>query len=89
MLEANAATIVPCPLRTREMAEVLAAHFAEESEVASLVERLAPRTASRLLAELSALVAGAVDPGELSPALRWILPEIHEELGHRFPALVA
>jgi hypothetical protein len=84
MLDTNAPAIAPAPLRPTEMAQVLAALVAHEAEVAALVARLAPRTAEPILVELARL--GTSGAGEPSAALRWILPEIHDELGRRHAA---
>jgi hypothetical protein len=90
MLETNRSTIRPPPLGAAEMARVLAAVVAHGDEVAQLVALAAPRTAAALLAELAALGSGPLGhEEEASPALRWMLSEIHEELGLRFRAATA
>jgi hypothetical protein len=89
MLETNRSTIRPPPLGAEEMARVLAAVVAHGDEVAALVALAAPRTAAPLLAELAALGSGRLGDEEPSPALRWILSDIDEELGHRFRAAAA
>jgi hypothetical protein len=86
MLRTNEPTIAPAPLHAGEMAQVLAALVAHEAEVASLVARLAPRTAEPILSELARLGTGGAAPDEPSAAVRWILPEILEEVGRRHPA---
>jgi hypothetical protein len=86
MLETNRTTIRPTPLRADEMARVLAAVVVHADEVAALVAASAPKTAAALLAELAALGGGRLGHEDASPALRWILSEIHEELGSRFRA---
>ncbi len=88
MIEANA-TIHPPLLRAEEMAELLAAWVAESDEVAALVAALAPRNAGQMLEELERLAAGQVPHDRISHALRWILPEIHQELAGAYRAAVA
>jgi hypothetical protein len=85
MLEANA-TIHPPLLRPDEMAELLAALVAQGSDVAALVASLAPRNSAQILAELELLADGRLPHDGISHALRWILPEIHEELAGTFRA---
>jgi hypothetical protein len=90
MLQANAnATIHPPLLRAEEMAELLAALVAQEDVVAALVASLAPRNAAPMLEELELLAAGRVPHDRISHALRWILPEIHEELAGSWRAALA
>jgi hypothetical protein len=89
MLQTNRPTIRPPPLGAAEMARVLAAVVAHGDEVAELVALAAPRTAAPLLAELAALGSGPLGHAEASPALRWILSDIHEELGLRFRTAAA
>ncbi|HET8541542.1 MAG TPA: hypothetical protein VFL83_16820 [Anaeromyxobacter sp.] len=87
MLGRNAnATIHPPLLRPDEMAELLAALVADEARVAGLVAALAPRNAGAMLEELALLAAGQVPHDAISRALRWILPEIHEELAGAYRA---
>ncbi len=89
MLGTNAtATIHPRPLGPVEMAQVLAAVVALEADVAMLISLLAPRHTDGLIAELTRLATADGGSEELSPALRWLLPEIHEELGRYFRVLV-
>jgi hypothetical protein len=87
MMETNAAeAIQPAPLGATEMAQVLAALIAREDDVLALVVGIAPCSAIRIVEELGLLATGVLGQHELSPALRWILPEIHAELGRSFPA---
>jgi len=90
MLEANdgSATIHPPLLRPAEMAELLAALFEREADVVALVCSLARRNAGPILAELRLLAGGALAHDGISHALRWILPEIHHELGREFRAVL-
>ncbi len=88
MLQAST-TIHPPLLRPAEMAEVLAAVVAYEDGVAALVASLAPRNAGPLLDELARLGAGRLPHDRISHALRWILPEIHEELAGSYRAALA
>mgnify|MGYP003466646814 CR=1 FL=1 len=71
------------------MAEILAAIVQREADVTALVSSLAPRNAGPILVELRLLAAGVVAHDGISHALRWILPEIHEELGRDFQAAFA
>jgi hypothetical protein len=81
MLQANANVAIHPPLlRPDEMAELLAAIFAHEGDVAALVSALAPRNAGPILEELELLADGRLPHDGISHALRWILPEIHDEL---------
>lgn len=89
MLATEPLTIDPLPLRAREMAQVLAAIFAHEDEVVALVEELAPRTAARMLSELALLASGDLAADATSSALRWILLEIHDQVGRRFDPVLA
>ena len=88
MLETNA-TIHPPLLRPAEMAELLAAMVAQGSDVAALVAALAPRNAGAILDELERLGDGRIPHDGISHALRWILPEIHEELAGTYRAALA
>lgn len=88
MLQANTA-IHPPLLRTDEMAELLAALFAQEEDVATLVGALAPRNAGPILEELGLLADGRLPHDGISHALRWILPELHEQLAGDFRAALA
>ncbi len=85
MLQANTA-IHPPLLRPDEMAELLAALVAQEADVAALVGALAPRNAAPILEELGRLADGRVAHDAISHALRWILPELHEQLAGDFHA---
>ncbi len=71
--------IHPPLLRPSEMAELLAAVVVYEDDVAALVAVLAPRNARAILEELELLAEGRLPHERISHALRWILPEIHEE----------
>ena len=86
MLRTNEVTIAPAPLHAGEMAQVLAALVAHEAEVATLVARLAPRTAEPILSELARLGNGGAGLDAPSAAVRWLLPEILEEVGRRHRA---
>ncbi len=88
MLQANE-TIHPPLLRPAEMAELLVALVSRAADVAVLVTSLAPRNAGPILAELELLAAGGLPHDGISHALRWILPEIHHELGRAFHAALA
>ncbi len=88
MLEANT-TIHPPLLRPAEMAELLAAVVAREDDVAALVAALAPRNAGAILEELALLGEGRVSHDGISRALRWLLPEIHEEFAGTYRAALA
>ncbi len=88
MLQANG-TIHPPLLRPDEMAELLAALVAQEDDVAALVGSLAPRNAGAILDELDALASGRLPHEGISHALRWILPELHEQLAGDFRAALA
>ena len=88
MLRANT-TIHPPMLRPAEMAELLAAVVAHEAEVAALVAALAPRNACAILHELVQLGEGTLPHDGMSHALRWILPEIHQEFAGSYRAAVA
>jgi hypothetical protein len=88
MLQANA-TIHPPLLRPAEMAELLAALVVQEADVAALVGALAPRNAAPILDELARLAEGRVPHDAISHALRWILPELHEQLAGEFRAALA
>lgn len=85
MLDVNAA-IHPPLLRPAEMAELLAACATRAGDVAALVIALAPRNAGAILAELELLSDGRVPHDGISRALRWLLPELHEELAGAFRA---
>ncbi len=87
MLQAN--RIHPPLLRPGEMAELLAVLVGQEAEVAALVGALAPRNAGPILDELDDLTQGRVAPEAISHALRWILPELHEQLAGEFRAALA
>jgi hypothetical protein len=89
MLQANPATIHPPLLRPAEMAELLATFMARPVDVADLVVALAPRNAGAMLEELELLADGRLPHDAISHALRWILPEIHEELAGRYRAALA
>ncbi len=88
MLQANTA-IHPPLLRPDEMAELLAALLAAQDEVAALVGALAPRNAGPILEELGLLADGRLPHDGISHALRWILPELHEQLAGDFRAALA
>lgn len=88
MIEANE-RIHPPLLAPEEMAELLAALVAESDQVAALVTSLAPRNAGAMIEELEALASGQVPHDRISHALRWILPEIHEELAGSYRAALA
>lgn len=88
MLDVNAA-IRPPLLRPAEMAELLAACTTRAEDVAALVAALAPRNAGAILAELELLSEGRLPHDGVSRALRWILPELHEELAGAFRAAQA
>jgi ABC-type thiamine transport system ATPase subunit len=88
MLQANAA-IHPPLLRPEEMAELLAALVAQEQDVAALVGALAPRNAAAIVEELLRLADGRLAHDAVSHALRWILPELHEQLAGGFRAALA
>jgi hypothetical protein len=89
MIDTNAAAIHPAPLGAGEMAQVLAAVFAREEDVAALVAHLAGGSAQPILLELRLFTDGWITPEHVSPTLRWLLPEIHAELGTEFRALRA
>lgn len=89
MLDTNAATVAPELLGAKAMAQILAAILLLGPDVAAFVAGVAPGMADDLLAEIDGLVGGGVTLDELSPALRWILPEIHAEIGRRFCVAVA
>lgn len=88
MLQADAA-IHPPLLGPADMAELLAAFVARPAEVAALVGALAPRNAEAILAELELLADGRIAHDGISRALRWILPEIHEEIAGTYRAALA
>jgi hypothetical protein len=88
MIEANA-RIHPPLLAPEEMAELLAALVAESDQVAVLVTSLAPRNAGAMIAELDALASGRVPHDRISHALRWILPELHDQLAGSYRAALA
>ncbi len=88
MLHANTA-IQPPLLRADEMAELLAAIVAQGEDVASVVGALAPRNAGALLDELERLADGRLAHDGISHALRWLLPELHEQLAGDFRAALA
>ncbi len=88
MLQANTA-IQPPLLRPDEMAELLAALLAQADDVAALVGALAPRNAGPILEELGRLADGGLPHDGISHALRWILPEIHEEFAGACRAALA
>ncbi len=88
MLQANTA-IHPPLLRPGEMAELLAALVAQEADVAALVGALAPRNAGPILEELGLLADGRLPHDGISHALRWILPELHEQLAGDYRAALA
>jgi hypothetical protein len=79
MVQANT-TIHPPLLQAAEMAELLAAMVAQGDDVAALVTAIAPRNAGAILEELGLLGDGQIPHDRISHALRWILPELHEEL---------
>ncbi|HEX9048968.1 MAG TPA: hypothetical protein VF841_00375 [Anaeromyxobacter sp.] len=88
MLQTKTA-IHPPLLRPDEMAELLAALVAQEEDVAALVGALAPRNAAKILEELGRLMDGRLQHDGISHALRWILPELHEQLAGEFRAALA
>ncbi len=81
--------IHPPLLRPAEMAELLAAVVVYEGHVAALVAALAPRSARAMLEELELLAHGRLPHDRISHALRWILPEIHEEFAAACRAALA
>ncbi len=83
------AAIHPPLLRPDEMAELLAAIVAQQEDVAVLVGALAPRNARAILDELERLGDGRLAHDGISHALRWILPELHEQLAGEFRAALA
>ncbi len=88
MLQANT-TIHPPMLRPGEMAELLAAVVVHADAIAARVAVLAPRNAGALLDELALLGEGRLPHDRISHALRWILPEIHEEFAGSARAALA
>lgn len=86
MLATNRSRPTPDSLGTREVAELLAALVAARPALEAAVRTLAPRTADAVLAELDAIAGGALAPRDASAAVRWILPELHRELGRPFRA---
>ena len=88
MLQGNT-TIHPPLLGSAEMAELLAALVAQPEDVGLLVATLAPRNADAMLQELELLRDGHLPHDRISHALRWILPEIHEELAASWRAALA
>ncbi len=88
MRQANTALHPPL-LRPDEMAELLAALVAQEDDVVALVGALAPRNAGPILDELEQLADGRIAHDGISHALRWILPELHEQLAGDFRAALA
>lgn len=89
MIVVNAAVIQPARLDATEMAQILAAFLTCEEDVLALVVAIAPCSARRIVEELTLVSTGGLALDEMSSALRWILPEIHAELGSRYPALEA
>lgn len=81
--------LAPRRLTSRDMAQVLAAIVARRPEVADLVSELSPTHGAPLLEELDRLVRGDVAPDDASVVLRWVLPEIHAELGRDFAVVCA
>ncbi len=81
--------IHPPLLRPAEMAELLAAVVAQADDVAALVSALAPANARAILEELSLLGEDRLPHDRISHALRWILPEIHEEFARACRAALA
>ncbi len=88
MLQPNA-RIHPPLLRPAEMAELLAAVVVYGDDVAALVASLAPRNARAMLDELELLAQGRLPHERISHALRWLLPEIHEEFAGACRAALA
>ncbi len=88
MLQANGA-IHPPLLQAAEMAELLAAMVAQGDDVVALVTTLAPRNAGAILEELGLLRDGQIPHDGISHALRWILPELHQELAGTWRAALA
>jgi hypothetical protein len=88
MLQGNT-TIHPPMLRPAEMAELLAAVVVHADGIAALVAVLAPRNAGAILDELELLGEGRIPHDRISHALRWILPEIHEEFAGSYRAALA
>ncbi len=88
MLQANT-TIHPPLLQAAEMAELLAALVAQPDDVAALVTSLAPRNAGAMIEELELLRDGRLAHDGISHALRWILPELHDQLAGDFRAALA
>ena len=82
-------SLAPRRLTSRDMAQVLAASVVRPSEVAELVALLAPTRRAPLLDELDRLLRGDVAPDDASLVLRWVLPEIHAQLGRDFPVVSA
>ncbi len=88
MLQPNA-RIHPPLLRPAEMAELLAAVVVYGDDVKALVASLAPRNARAMLDELELLAQGRLPHERISHALRWLLPEIHEEFAGACRAALA
>ncbi len=59
-----------------EVARVLAAMVAQESEVKTLLQILEPFDAHRLFLELRRFANGKLALRDLSDTLRWLLPEV-------------
>ena len=90
MVETNGGeAIQPAPLGAAEMAQIMAALVACEDDVVALVVSIAPCSAPRLVEELGLLSTGVIGQQEISSTLRWVLPEIHAELGRAFAATLA
>jgi hypothetical protein len=86
MLDTKGSRIAPQLLGAADMAEILAALVARGAAVANLVDALAPRRSDALLAELDRVASGTLPQENASQTLRWILPEIHAEIGRWFRA---
>jgi hypothetical protein len=86
MVQAKGVPLAAPLLRSAEMAEVLAALVAHGDEAEALVATLAPRNVDALLDELDQVTAGRLPQADASQSLRWILTELHDELGRRFRA---
>jgi hypothetical protein len=86
MLETKGTRLAPQLLGPGDMAEVLAALVTHAPAVAELVDALAPNGSAAILDELERVTSGRLGQEQASQALRWILPEIHAEIGRRFRA---
>jgi hypothetical protein len=89
MLDTKGSRLAPQLLGPADMAELLAAMVTHAGAVAELVDALAPRGSGAIMAELDRIASGVLRQEQASQALRWILPEIHAEIGRRFRAALA